>query len=112
MIRGFKGLSSIRRNATVAVLLSALLLGTAPAFGQAVRTPYSEKIDTGVHARVNLAPQNRQDVADFVVGNMPFVLMHEMAHVHVTEMGLPVLGREEDAADSFAIIALLSSAQK
>ena len=38
---------------------------------------------------------------------MLFVLLHEMAHVHVTEMGLPVLGREEDAADLFATLALL-----
>ena len=90
---------------TVAVM--SALLGAAPAYGQAIRTPYSAKIDTGVHTSLSHAPQTRQDMADFVVGNMLFVLMHEMAHAHVTEMGLPVLGREEDAADSFAAITLL-----
>src|SRR5262245_50855967 len=30
-----------------------------------------------------------------------------MGHVHVTEMGLPVLGRDEDAADSFAVVTML-----
>jgi len=34
-------------------------------------------------------------------------LLHEMGHTHITEMGLPVLGREEDAADSFAVITML-----
>src|SRR5262249_17504799 len=83
------------------------LLGAAPAYGQAIRTPYSAKIDTGVHTSLSHAPQTRRDMADFGVGNWLFVLMHEMAHAHVTEMALPVLGREEDAADSFAAITLL-----
>jgi hypothetical protein len=30
-----------------------------------------------------------------------------MGHVHITEMGLPVLGREEDAADTFATVTML-----
>jgi hypothetical protein len=38
---------------------------------------------------------------------MLFVLLHEMGHVHITEMGLPVLGREEDAADTFATVTML-----
>src|SRR5437868_12862026 len=38
---------------------------------------------------------------------MLFVLLHEMAHALVTEMSLPVLGREEDAADAFAVTTML-----
>jgi len=38
---------------------------------------------------------------------MLFVLLHEMAHATITEMGLPVLGRGEDAADSFADTRLI-----
>jgi hypothetical protein len=88
-------------------LLSALL-GAEPVLGQAVGTPYAEKIDTVSSTRLNqISQQARQDMADFVVGNMLFVLLHEMAHVHVTEMGLPVIGREEDAADAFATLALI-----
>jgi len=30
-----------------------------------------------------------------------------MGHTHIAEMGLPVLGREEDAADSFAVVTML-----
>jgi hypothetical protein len=52
-------------------------------------------------------PKQRRELIEFVVGNMMFALLHEMGHAHVTEMGLPVLGREEDAADSYAVLAML-----
>jgi hypothetical protein len=108
MTRKFKGLSSTRRNAAAAALLSALVLGAGPAAGQAIRTPSSQKIETNVDTRLERGlRQTQQDMNEFVVGNMLFVLLHEMAHVHVTEMGLPVLGREEDAADAFATLSLL-----
>jgi hypothetical protein len=48
-----------------------------------------------------------QAVTEFVVGNMLFVLMHETGHAAITQMGLPVLGRMEDAADSFAALRLI-----
>ena len=48
-----------------------------------------------------------QAVAEFVVGNMLFVLLHESAHAAITQMGLPVLGRMEDAADTFAALRLI-----
>lgn|ERR1043166_88112 len=38
---------------------------------------------------------------------MLFALVHEMGHVFIAEMGLPVLGREEDAADAHAVLVLL-----
>jgi len=38
---------------------------------------------------------------------MLFVLLHETAHALVSEMGLPVLGREEDAADAYATVTML-----
>ena len=48
-----------------------------------------------------------QERAEFVSGNMLFVVLHEMAHVAITEMGLPVLGKMEDAADTFAALRLI-----
>ena len=39
---------------------------------------------------------------------MLFVVAHEMGHAVISELKLPVLGREEDAADTFAIIAALT----
>jgi Putative metallopeptidase len=58
----------------------------------------------------DLTEQQRKDLIEFVTGNMLFALLHELGHAHIQEMGLPVLGREEDAADSYAIAALLKMA--
>jgi putative metallopeptidase DUF4344 len=55
----------------------------------------------------SLSPKYLQRLAEFVSGNMLFVLLHEMAHAAITQMGLPVLGRGEDAADSFAATGLI-----
>jgi hypothetical protein len=55
----------------------------------------------------HIAPQQLRGLHDFVVGNMLFALIHEMGHVHISEMQLPVLGREEDAADAFATVTML-----
>jgi hypothetical protein len=57
----------------------------------------------------DLSPQYVQGLAEFVSGNMLFVLLHEMAHVFITQMELPVLGRMEDAADSYAALRLIRS---
>ena len=54
-----------------------------------------------------LSQTQRKDLVEFVTGNMLYALLHEMGHAHIQEMGLPVLGREEDAADAYAIVALL-----
>ena len=54
-----------------------------------------------------LSPKRVQAIAEFVVGNMMFVLLHETAHTAITQMGLPVLGRMEDAADTFATLRLI-----
>ena len=45
---------------------------------------------------------------EFVVGNTLFWLLHEMVHVLISEMHLPVLGREEDAADTYAVLTMLT----
>jgi hypothetical protein len=54
-----------------------------------------------------LSQQDREKLVEFVTGNMLFVLLHELAHTTVDEFDLPVLGREEDAADDFAAVRLL-----
>jgi hypothetical protein len=53
------------------------------------------------------SPEYVQGFAEFVSGNMLFVLYHEMAHAAITQMGLPVLGRIEDAADTFATLRMI-----
>jgi Putative metallopeptidase len=52
-------------------------------------------------------PAQIKDSAEFVTGNVLFVLGHETAHALIAEFGIPVLGREEDAADALATIISL-----
>jgi hypothetical protein len=51
-----------------------------------------------------LTEPQRRDRVEFVAGNVLFALVHEVGHMLIAEMGLPVLGREEDAADAFATL--------
>src|SRR5881392_518816 len=46
-----------------------------------------------------LSEQQRLDRVEFVIGNTQFALLHEIGHVLIADFKLPVLGREEDAAD-------------
>ena len=56
----------------------------------------------------NLSQDQRMDALIFVGGNIVFVLQHEMGHAQISERALPVLGgRDEDAADVFAILSML-----
>src|SRR5262249_22652856 len=60
------------------------------------------------HPRLrNVSQPEREETVEFALGNIFFSLLHELGHALVTEMGLPVLGREEDAADSFASVTML-----
>ncbi len=54
-----------------------------------------------------LNQQQRVDRIAFVVGNTLVLLLHEMGHVLVHQMNLPVLAREEDAADTYAALRML-----
>ncbi|MFK7943971.1 MAG: DUF4344 domain-containing metallopeptidase [Paracoccaceae bacterium] len=63
-----------------ALILAALL--TTPAFAD-------EEIDT------------------IVLSNAEHTLWHEAAHLLISELDLPVIGQEEDAADSFATLLML-----
>lgn len=53
-----------------------------------------------------VAPILSPTVARFVLANAEFSVMHEMGHVLIAEYDLPVLGREEDAADQIGFILL------
>lgn len=68
-----------------------------------------------VFAGTNAAAQSRaarpaeeQPAAvEFVVGNVEFLLLHEIAHFLIAEKELPIIGPEENAADYIATLALL-----
>ena len=100
-----------------------LLFATEPVFGQptastaeptaSVAEVLKTRIDAAALALGNnprfkgLSPKYRQELAEFVSGNLLFVLLHELAHAAVTELGITVLGKDEDAADAFAATRLI-----
>jgi hypothetical protein len=54
-----------------------------------------------------MSQAQREKHVEFVVGNLLFVLGHEAGHAVIREMGVPVVGREEDAADFFSTLMAL-----
>jgi hypothetical protein len=46
-------------------------------------------------------------VLDFVVGNVEFLLVHEIAHLLIDEKKVPIIGPQESAADYIATLALI-----
>jgi len=96
-------------------ILSLAIVATlsAPALSQSGQSPADKRMDDAAGAMSSaprmeaLSDAQRKQLVEFVAGNVAFVLTHEMGHVVVSELGLPVLGRLEDAADSFAIVTML-----
>jgi putative metallopeptidase DUF4344 len=104
------------RHLPIYATLGVLLVGCGPALGQSIPSgspSFQERIKAVARALEkqprlkDLSEQERINRVEFVVGNTLFILLHELAHVHFSEMNLPVLGREEDEADTFAAITLL-----
>ena len=97
-------------------LLFVTSLSAEPLHAQAAPQPPSDfqgRIEQVARELANepklkrLSAQRRLAAVEFVFGNMLFAAAHELGHGVIREFELPVLGREEDAADSFAIFAAL-----
>lgn len=78
----------------LSVLFTALMIGLAalPAAAQDLS---------------GLSKQQRADTLRFAVNNSLFTIYHEVGHLLIDKLGLPVLGKEEDAADNIATWMLL-----
>jgi hypothetical protein len=100
--------------------LLGLLVAAIPVSAQSPASPPSSeaRIEAAAQAFEKdpqfrlLSPKKRQDLVKFVIGNTLFALVHEFGHATISEMGLPVLGREEDAADAFAAVVGLKMGTK
>jgi hypothetical protein len=104
-----------RRVARPAFALPLLILCAAPARAEPPSPqPMLERrvIDAvqmlqGDPRYKKVSPQQLENRVGFVIGNTLFVLLHETAHALINELGIPVLGREEDAADALAALVAL-----
>ena len=66
---------------------------------------------SGLCGATQAAELSKQEAAEqrrFAANNAMFVLYHEMAHLLIDQLELPVLGREEDVADNMASWTLLN----
>jgi hypothetical protein len=108
---------SYRGHLTGAMAVAALILNVPTAATAQPTQQQSQivsRIDEAVKALDSvprlkkLSPQAKRQLVEFVVGNTLFVMAHELGHGLINEMNMPVLGREEDAADSFAIVTALN----
>ena len=99
-------------------IVRAILLGTGLIAGSAHALAANDQFEPRIReagqtlgmsnaAVAALDPQQREQLIGFVIGNTLFTLTHELGHAVISEFQLPVLGREEDAADAFATLALL-----
>lgn len=63
---------------------------------------------SGCSHAAKAAPQSDLSATElrFVTANAEFTLLHEMGHLLINELQLPVLGREEDAADQLGFVGL------
>src|SRR5712672_1743993 len=106
-----------RRTCPATLALPLLIVLAAPAAvaqtasgtPSATRSELEQRVMDIVHMFQNDPAYNRgrtpkqiKDGVEFVTGNVLFVLGHETAHALISEFGIPVLGREEDAADALA----------
>src|SRR4051795_3226644 len=104
------------RSYLAGAITIAALIANVPA-AQAQTTPPQGRLASGIDEAVKaldtvprfkkLSQEAKRQLVEFVLGNTLFVLAHEMGHGLINEMNMPVLGREEDAADSFAITTAL-----
>lgn len=56
-----------------------------------------------------LTDEQKAQAMDFAMHDAIFTLYHESGHLLVHELGLPVLGKEEDAADSLAVVQIFKN---
>jgi hypothetical protein len=111
---------SVESAAAACRVTAGLFVAAWPAMASAATdaprpiTQIEERINEAVRARANdarfkgLTEKQRRERIEFVAANTLFALAHEVGHLLIAELGLPVLGREEDAADTFAVMNLLN----
>jgi hypothetical protein len=86
---------------TLGVFLGGGLVAAVLAAGPAVAQ--SEVADETTGAPAELDPETRA----FIIGNAIFVVFHEFGHVLIRDFDVPILGLEENSADTLAAITLI-----
>lgn len=103
-------MNMIARAASLAVLLlgsaaSAMAQDEGGTYGQVIANTEAAWVEPeGSTATTDQIHEK----AIYFVGNIAWLTMHEFGHMAVSEFNLPVIGKEEDGADSFATINMIA----
>lgn len=108
--------NDLYRGYLTGAVIAAVLITNVPVIAQPTQHEHA-RIASGIDETVRvlqteprlkkLSPHTRKQLVEFIVRNTLFAMAHEMGHGLINELNMPVLGREEDAADSFAIVNAL-----
>ena len=109
--------SPMRRNRCGAVCTALLITCLGFAIPAAAQSLIEDELEQRVvettaliadYPRLaGLSDEEKRKLVEFVTGNMLFVFGHESGHAQISELGIPVIGREEDGADSFSTLMAL-----
>lgn len=101
-------LNTIHRVTIVfTVCLCGLMLSACAAQSRSKETVNSKQTASSKSILAEKLKRLGGNVNNFIEGNLYFVGYHEVAHALISEFNLPVLGREEDAADRLAILLMM-----
>ncbi|MFO1033075.1 MAG: DUF4344 domain-containing metallopeptidase [Hyphomicrobiales bacterium] len=89
----------------ICVALSILLWGVTASLSRADQVVLQGLLPQELRG---LAPDKLEAAKRFVLNNVRFVMFHETGHLLVSELDLPVVGREEDAVDTLSTLVLLN----
>lgn len=70
-----------------------------------------EEADRSFHILNSLGYEGEHQLLTAWIGSMLHQLYHELGHALIDMLSLPVLGKEEDGADQFAVVVLLGHPQ-
>jgi hypothetical protein len=103
-------LKSLYRNSRFTALAAALSL--APLLAACSGEDTAEAVDENT-AAIELTPVDEnyefsEEELMFVVGSAIDIMFHEGGHMVIDLFDIPIMGQEEDAADNFGTLALLS----
>jgi Putative metallopeptidase len=87
----------LKRSIIAITLLASSLLCSLQAHAE---TPLPKEFE-------GLTEEQQMEAVEFIFGNAIFVMFHEAGHMLISELELPVLGKEEDAVDTLSSIMLL-----
>lgn len=87
----------------IIILLFPLMAWAQPLNSDTV----SSSNEGGANNELRFQPELLLDEDFYVVSNLRFTLLHEIAHAVIDEHSVPVLGGQEQAADQVAIMLLL-----